>query len=84
MARGWESKSVESQQMSDEHGTASVGRPGTPEERERQRRRSGLELSRARVLSELEVTEAPARRSALQSALAYLDGELAKLGPPPG
>ena len=81
MARGWESKSVESQQMGDEQGGGTAGRRGTPEERERQRRRGGLELSRARVLSELEVTEAPTRRAALESALAYLDGELAKLGP---
>ena len=82
MARGWESKSVESQQTSDERAGAASGRRGTPEERERQRRRTGLELSRARVLSELEVTEAPVRRAALESALAHLDGELAKLGPP--
>jgi len=81
MARGWESKSVESQQTSDERHAAAAGRRGTPEERERRRRRSGLELSRARVLSELEVTEAPTRRAALESALAHLDGELAKLGP---
>ena len=80
MARGWESKSVESQQMGDERAGATAGRRGSPEERERQRRRGGLELSRARVLSELEVTEAPTRRAALESALAYLDGELAKLG----
>jgi hypothetical protein len=83
MARGWESKSVESQQTSDDQGGAAAGRRGTAEDRERQRRRSGLELSRARVLSELEVTTAPARRTALESALAHLDGELAKLGPPP-
>jgi hypothetical protein len=81
MARGWESKSVESQQTSDQKA-AVAGQRGTAEERERQRRRGGLELSRARVLSELEVTEAPVRRAALQAALAYLDGELAKLGPP--
>lgn len=81
MARGWESKSVESQQMGEERDVAAAGRKGTPEERERQRRRGGLELSRARVLSELEVTVAPTRRAALESALAYLDGELAKLGP---
>ena len=81
MARGWESKSVESQQMSDEREGGAAGLRGTPEQRERQRRRGSLELSRARVLSELEVTEAPARRAALESALAHLDGELAKLGP---
>jgi hypothetical protein len=79
MARGWESKSVESQQSAagEKSGAA---RPA--EEREVQRRRSGLELSRARVLSQLEVTEAPVRRQALESALAFLEAELAKLGEP--
>ena len=78
MARGWESKSVESQ-MADESGSSERrGRPSA-EERQRRQRRSGLELSRARVVQELEVTTSPVRRSALESALAFLDGELAKL-----
>jgi hypothetical protein len=84
MARGWESKSVEAQQMGDQRRSRSEPSAGSPELRERQSKRSGLELSRARVLSQLEVTEAPARRAALESALAYLEAELAKLGPAGG
>lgn len=78
MARGWESKSVESQMADDSGANERSGRL-TAEERQRRQRRSGLELSRARVLQELEATTSPVRRSALESALAFLDGELAKL-----
>ena len=78
MARGWESKSVESQMADDSGGSQRSGRPSA-EELQRRQRRSGFELSRARVLQELEATTSPVRRSALESALAFLDGELAKL-----
>jgi len=78
MARGWESKSVESQMADESVGEQRRGRPSA-EERQRRQRRSGIELSRARVVQELEATTAPARRAALESALAVLDGELAKL-----
>jgi len=78
MARGWESKSVESQ-IADAAGEQRRG--GMPaEERQRRARRRGLELSRARVLQELEATTSSIRRSALESALAHLDSELTKLG----
>jgi hypothetical protein len=77
MARGWESKSVESQ-IAD----AGEERRGglSADERQRRARRRSLELSRARVLQELEATTSPVRRSALENALAFLDGELTKLG----
>jgi len=78
MARGWESKSVESQMADDSGADQRRGRPGA-EERQRRQRRSGLELSRARVVQELEATTSAVRRAALESALAFLDGELAKL-----
>lgn len=77
MARGWESKSVESQ-MADQADAERRGRLSA-EERRRRQRRNGLELSRARVVQELEVTTSTVRRSALESALAHVDGELAKL-----
>ena len=79
MARGWESKSVESQIA--DAGGGEQRRGGMPaDERQSRARRRGLELSRARVLQELEATTSPVRRSALESALAFLDGELTKLG----
>lgn len=78
MARGWESKSVESQ-IADAGGEQRRG--GMPaDERQRRARRRGLELSRARALQELEATTSPIRRGALESALAHLDSELTKLG----
>ena len=77
MARGWESKDVESQQ---ETGPgAGSGEALTPEEREALRRRSSLELDRRRVLHDLEAATSPVRKASLERALAYLDGEIAKL-----
>jgi hypothetical protein len=76
MARGWESKSVESQQ-SEDFGTGSRRMSG--EERERQQKRESLELSRARVARELEAARTPVHRSALENALRYLDEELGKV-----
>ena len=78
MARGWESKSVEESQA--DRGKRDEERPRlTPEQRARAQRRRGLELSRVRAAAELAATSAPVRRSALESALAQLDRELAEL-----
>ena len=78
MARGWESKSVESQQSEPQpaHGKRAL----TPEETERARKREGLELSRSRVMRELETARSDVHRTALRNALQYLDEEIAKLG----
>ena len=79
MARGWESKSVEESQA--DRGKREEARPRlTAEQRAREQRRRGLELSRTRVARELEVTTAAVRRAALESALAQLDREIAELG----
>jgi CHASE3 domain sensor protein len=77
MARGFESKSVESQQSTDSR----LDRGGalTPEQRELKKKREGLELSRRRVLQEMEATRSAARRASLEPALAFLEEELAKL-----
>lgn len=77
MARGWESKSVESQR--EDAGSARRGDPLTRRERELLQKRQSLDLSRRRVRHEIETTRSSARRAALEEALAYLDGELAKL-----
>lgn len=79
MARGWESKSVESQ-IEDAAARTSGGERLTPGEREIRQKRQGLELSRRRVLQEIEATRSAARRASLEQALAYLDAELGKLG----
>jgi hypothetical protein len=80
MARGWESKSVESQ-IEDAESRSVRGDLYTPEDRARLQQRQGLELSRRRVLQELEATRSAVRRHALEQAMAFLDGEIAKLTP---
>jgi hypothetical protein len=77
MARGWESKSVESQQSEPE--PAEAKRQRSAEELERVRKREGLELSRGRVMRELETARSDVHRTALENALKFLDEELAKL-----
>ncbi|MFL6245732.1 MAG: hypothetical protein ACJ74H_06885 [Thermoanaerobaculia bacterium] len=77
MARGWESKSVESQQS--EPDPAENKRRLTAEQLERSRKRESLELSRARVTRELETASTEVHRAALQNALQYLNEEIAKL-----
>ena len=77
MARGFESKSVESQQ-------AEVFERGTrerqsPEEIARRSKRESLEMSRRRVEGELAASRSEVHRAALQNALRYLDDELGKL-----
>ena len=78
MARGWESKSVESQQSED------LSRDSRPahdrEEIERARKRESLEMSRRRVLNELQTARSDVHRAALQNALAYLENELRAIG----
>ena len=76
MARGWESKSVEAQQ-SEPPPTGKGAK--TAEERERKAKRESLELSRTRIRRELETATSEVHRAALQNALTFLDGELAKL-----
>ena len=80
MARGWESKSVESQ-IEDREARRERSGNLTPEEREIQQKRTSLELSRRRVQKDLAAATSPIRRSSLEHALAFLDGELAKLPP---
>lgn len=79
MARGWESKSVESQQ--DAESREDRGPSLTSEQRAAQQKRAGLDLSRRRILQEMETTRSEARRASLEQALAFLDAELEKLGP---
>jgi hypothetical protein len=73
MARGFESKSVESQQT--ETLTEKKERL-TPAEVERKQKRESLELSRTRILNELANARSDVHRTALQNALKYLDDEL--------
>ncbi|HEX3525670.1 MAG TPA: hypothetical protein VH988_01260 [Thermoanaerobaculia bacterium] len=78
MARGWESKSVESQ-IEDADRRSQRGDSLTPEERERQQKRAGLELSRRRVLADIAAARSDVRRASLEQALAFLNAEIRKL-----
>ncbi len=79
MARGWESKSVESQ-IEDRERREPRRRPSSREEIEHQRKRESLESSRRGVVSELETARSPLRRAALEQALKHLDEQIGKLG----
>jgi DNA-directed RNA polymerase sigma subunit (sigma70/sigma32) len=78
MARGWESKSVESQQDADSRSDRS--QPLTPAQREILRKRESLEMSRRRVLQDIAAARSEVRRDSLRQALAFLDEEIGKLG----
>ena len=80
MARGWESKSVESQQ--EESLRESVQQRSqqlSPEERERQERLASLELSRARTLDQLERATGAAHRAMLKRTLLALERDIAEI-----
>ncbi|HWR51521.1 MAG TPA: hypothetical protein VN428_10465 [Bryobacteraceae bacterium] len=80
MARGWESKSVESQIDSAASQRAKARtKQLTPEEITRASARHSLELSRTRVMHDLESATHERYREMLKKALAHIDGELAKL-----
>jgi hypothetical protein len=77
MARGWDSKSVEEQIGAAEEERASRRKPAVSvEQRERQARRAGLLLSRARILKDLEAADDDRYRALLERTLAHLDAEL--------
>ncbi|HSU82414.1 MAG TPA: hypothetical protein VLR69_08325 [Thermoanaerobaculia bacterium] len=78
MARGWESKSVESQIES--AGSLDRSEAATREELKRRQKRESLELSRRRVLQEIATTRSEVRRASLEQALAYLDHQIEELG----
>ena len=79
MARGWESKSVESQiESARSDHSFSASRP-TDQQRARRREMDGLELSRARVLRDLAAATHPRHREMLEAALKHLDEKIAGL-----
>jgi len=80
MARGWESKDVESQvedrkTVADDRGQ---GQKSAEQVRKEQERR-GLSLSRTRILNSLDSATNPNHRKSLEAALAHLDKKLAEL-----
>ena len=81
MARGFESKSVQEQWQDAEAAQDMRKKPKkSAEQIEQDKKRESLEMSRRRIVHELESTANERRREQLRAALAHLDGELAKLG----
>lgn len=79
MARGWESKSVESQREDAAVDQRSVRKAQSAEQRELERKRYSLLLSRTRILHDLDTSTSDRYRKNLEDALAFLDGELERL-----
>lgn len=80
MARGWESKDVESQVESTKESMAAPGKAKkTADQQEKDRERQGLELSRKRILNDLETATHPNHRKSLEAALAHLDEKIKDL-----
>ena len=76
MARGWESKSIESQIEAAEARRAGNG-PGVSAE---ELKRNSLLLSRTRVLREIAGARHAGHRATLEASLKFLDEKLAELG----
>lgn len=80
MARGWESKSVESQIESAYDKRAAAAAAGaTLHQINIQRERERLEHSRVRVLHDLKAATNPRYRAMLEASLAFLDEKIASL-----
>ena len=74
MARGWESKDIESQQELREEARKPV-RLMTAQDQER----ISLELTRKRVAGDLCRATHPRHRQQIEAALAHLDAQIARL-----
>jgi hypothetical protein len=78
MARGWESKSIESQQ--DEAGRKTSDKPAlTAEQRAQFQQKAGLELALAETQAQLMAACRPAHREMLQLRLAAIQAQLKDL-----
>jgi hypothetical protein len=78
MARGWESKSIESQQ--EEAAASRTSKPAVdPADAARQSQRATLMLARTRALGDLQRACMPAHRAMLEQAIADLDEKIGRL-----
>jgi hypothetical protein len=77
MARGWDSKAVESQiQAVEASEETSDAQRFTPDQNDLLRKKDCLLLSRSRVMHDIEATQNIRYRKLLTDALAHLDREL--------
>jgi hypothetical protein len=79
MARGWESKDVESQVEDRKTVADNSGKQKSPEDLRREAERRGLSLSRTRIKNDLDVATHPNHRKSLEAALEHLDKKIAEL-----
>jgi hypothetical protein len=80
VARGWESKAVEDQiAASEDRKAAASKRARTSDELERESRRQGLLLSRAKIVGDIQKARDERHRAALQQALDYIDAQITGL-----
>lgn len=84
MARGWESKSVESQ-IEDAESRAERAQAAklNAAEVQVQKERESLQLSRTRVMHDLDAAQNPKYKEQLQRSLTYLDEKIANLSTEP-
>lgn len=80
MARGWESKSIESQMDAAEAAKPARLDVRTPEDIALTSKRSSLELTRTRVQHDYDNAYNERYRRQLEQALAFIDKQLADLG----
>jgi hypothetical protein len=80
MARGWESKSVESQIESAQQDSGTVRAKAAEDAKKKQHERQSLLLSRTYVLRQIESSSNERYTQSLRQALADLDEKLAQLG----
>ncbi len=80
MARGWESKDVESQVEATQAPQQKQVGPKSPEQIQREQQRKDLQLSRTRIVNDLASATHPHHRKSLEAALAHLDKKIADLG----
>lgn len=84
MARGWESKDVESQQDLAEQRAAEGERPVlTAEQQQRLTKRACLQMDKLRIEGDLSRARHPRHQEQLRQALAHLEAELAAIGGDP-
>jgi hypothetical protein len=80
MARGWESKDVESQVEATEAPQQKVLQGNkSPEQISLEQQRKDLQLSRTRIVNDLASATHPNHRKSLEAALAHLDKKISEL-----
>lgn len=79
MARGWESKDVESQVEARKNVSDSESKgPKTPEQIMKEQEKRNLLLSRTKILNDLQTATHPNHKKSLEAALEHLDQKLAE------